>query len=173
MNTTQDNAPLLKAVADASQFCYNVENALSVEREEFVKSLVTLLPRLYLDFVDSDVEPDDDFTFSPMLDEMVYDRMRAGIERQLGPDDTFLETFEVDMKFSDTPIAVAISEALADIYQDLYEFTMQVRLSDGDSLREAFGVCRENFRLYWGQKLCNVMRPLNFLYTNGFTADEQ
>ena len=162
MNTTQDNAPLLKAVADASQFCYNVENALSVEREEFVKSLVTLLQRLYLDFVDRDVEPDDDFTFSPMLDEMVYDRMRAGIERQLGPDDTFLETFEV-----------AISEALADIYQDLYEFTMQVRLSDGDSLREAFGVCRENFRLYWGQKLCNVMRPLNFLYTNGFTADEQ
>lgn len=171
--TNPDTAPLLKAVADASQYCYTVENALAVEPAELIKSLVTLLPQLYLDFIGSDIEADDDFSYTPMLDEQAYDRVRSALQRQLGAEDIFLETFEEDMKFSDTPIAVSISETLADIYQDLYEFTMQVRLSDGEALTQAFGACRENFRLYWAQKLCNVLRPLNALCIGGFNGAEE
>ncbi len=40
----------------------------------------------------------------------------------MGEDDVFLETFEEDMKYSDTPVAASVSESLADIFQPLYNF---------------------------------------------------
>ena len=82
----------------------------------------------------------------------------------LGEDDTYLETFEEDMKYSDTPIAASIAEGLADIYQDLYNFLSPVRDSDGALAAPALVECRENFASYWGQTLTNVMRPLNHLH---------
>ena len=79
----------------------------------------------------------------------------------MGPDDTFLETFEQDMKYSDTPIAASVSESLADIYQPLYNFIMIVRETEGSELVGAYLECHENFETYWSQTLCNVLRALN------------
>ena len=84
----------------------------------------------------------------------------------LGPDDVYLETFEEDMKYSDTPIAASVSESLADIFQPLYNFISVVRDSEGENLETAYKECRDNFVGYWGQTLCNVMRALNNIYFN-------
>ncbi len=79
----------------------------------------------------------------------------------MGEDDVFLETFEEDMKYSDTPVAASISESLADIFQPLYNFISVVKDSEGDNAAGAFRECKENFESYWSQTLCNVMRALN------------
>lgn len=102
--------------------------------------------------------------YSSYVDEDYYEGVRLHIETLLGPDDTYLETFEEDMKYSDTPIASSISESLADIFQPLYNFISVVRDSDGEDLEGAYRECRENFVSYWGQTLCNVLRALNFIY---------
>lgn len=142
-----------------------------MEKDEFVAEMLRFLPRLYLDFSDpefDEIPESDEFEFfASYVDEDFYESVRLGVEMLLGPDDVFLETFEEDMKYSDTPIATSVSECLADIFQPLYNFIGAVKDSEGESAAGAFRECRENFESYWAQTLCNVLRALNNIrYSN-------
>lgn len=155
---------LLSITAESARYCQVVENAREMEKGEFVDAMVKSLPRLYAEFVSlsaEDVAALDYGYYQSYVDEQYYDTIRRNVENLLGPEDVFLETFEEDMKYSDTPIAASISEGLADIYQALYNFVMMVRESDGKELEGAYTECRENFDSYWSQSLCNVLRALN------------
>ena len=147
MNETELRSRLLGVVALASRYCATLENARETERDVFIAEMLDILPRLY-------------------LDEDYYGSVRRNAEQLLGPDDVFLETFEEDMKYSDTPIAASISESLADIFQPLYNFICIVKDTDGESAPGAFRECKENFEAYWSQTLCNVMRALNHVRYN-------
>ena len=168
MDTVQTR--LISLTALASDYCGLLEQAAEQEKDDFIRSAVSMLPRIYWEF--TDIEADEDapadlaegFLSGPeYMEEDYYESIRRHVEMLLGEDDTFLETFEQDMKYSDTPIAASISECLADIFQPLYNFVMRVRESDGDQLAAAFLECQEAFREYWSQTLCNVMRALNHL----------
>ncbi len=154
-----------EAVACAARFCISMENASETEKEDFVRNMVSILPRLYLLF--SEVEEDGEVSeisfLSTYVDEEMYENIKKGIARLLGEDDTYLETFVEDMKYSDAPVGASVSEGLADIYQDLFNFATNVKESEGELLEAAFDHCRENFMSYWSGTLCNVMRPLNQL----------
>lgn len=154
----------MRIVSDATQYCAAVENARESEKEDFVKYMLRMLPQIYLDFATVGKEEVGEFDYGfyqTYVDEEWYESVRRGIERLMGPDDTFLETFEQDMKYSDTPIAASVSESLADIYQPLYNFIMIVRETEGSELVGAYLECHENFETYWSQTLCNVLRALN------------
>lgn len=158
----------------ANEYCVVVGNASEIEKDEFVAEMLRLLPRLYISI--SDVKTDDcgfeneyDILHTH-LDEDYYDSIRRNMEMLLGPDDMFLETFEEDMKYSDTPIAVSISESLADIFQDLFNFVSTIKESEGLQTSVALSECKDNFESYWSQTLCNVMRALNNLrYLSGIS----
>ena len=83
------------------------------------------------------------------------------MESLLGEDDNYLEVFQTDMKYSETPLAASISEGLADIYQDLKDFISIYRLGNEPQMLEALYICYENFVSYWGQQLVNVLRALH------------
>ncbi|MCM1152560.1 MAG: DUF5063 domain-containing protein [Muribaculum sp.] len=181
MNNPQLTSRLLTVTSLASEYCMALESAAEITRAEFLATLTMLLPRIYLEFSDITIErsqqdmADEEMTFGlqpepeyypEYVDEAFYDSIRLKVESLLGPDDTFLETFEEDMKYSDTPIAASISECLADIFQPLYNFISTVRDTDGESTESAYIRCHEDFIAYWSQTLCNVMRPLNHLRNN-------
>ncbi|MDE6329856.1 MAG: DUF5063 domain-containing protein [Muribaculaceae bacterium] len=116
---------------------------------------------------DSDGFGDDDDEnpyYGNYLDEDYYESVRRHIEQLLGPADVFLETFEEDMKYSDTPIAASIAECLADIFLPLYNFISIVKDTEGDELEGAYRECHNNFTAYWSQTLCNVLRALNHYF---------
>lgn len=157
---------LLATVKLATQYCALVEQVADMERDEFVKELIKLLPQIYLKFCNitpEDVIVSDYGYYTEYVDEQLYETVRRRMEIMFGPDDMFLETFEEDMKYSDTPIAVSIAECLADIFQPLYNFIYTVKESEGGELEGAYLECRDNFTGYWSRTLCNVMRPLNSL----------
>lgn len=159
---------ILGATAIAAEYCRTLENAGNMERREMVDAMLRLLPGLYIAFNEIGVEDalhlsENPSYFETYVDEEYYESIRRGLEGVFGEDDTFLETFEEDMKYSDTPIASSISECLADIFQPLFNFVCIVRDSDGDNAVEAFADCRDNFESYWSQTLCNVLRALNHL----------
>ncbi len=167
MNEDNIRTRLLSVTQLAAGYCALCENATEMEKEEFVDRMLDSLPRIYWEFFDitaedlvtleeSDYRPD-------YVDEDYYDSIRRHIEAVLGPDDMFLETFEEDMKYSDTPIAASIAESLADIFQPLFNFISVVKDTDGDSLVEAYLQCKEDFVTYWSQTLCNVLRALNHI----------
>lgn len=116
---------------------------------------------------------EDEATYYPgYIDEDYYENVRRHIETLMGADDIFLETFEEDMKYSDTPIAASISECLADIFQPLYNFISIVKESEGTELEGAYKECHDNFVGYWSQTLCNVMRALNNIFYNSTSQSE-
>ena len=157
---------LLHVTTIAAEYCHACENAAEMEREEFINRMLDLLPRIYWEFFDLSVESvslDEFAYFSDYVDEDYYENVRRHIEALLGEDDMFLETFEEDMKYSDTPISASIAESLADIFQPLYNFISAVKDSEGEQMEEAYINCKEEFESYWSQTLCNVLRALNNL----------
>ena len=83
------------------------------------------------------------------------------IEELLGADDVYLEVFEEDMKYSDTPIRASVAEGLCDIFQELYNFISVVRDAPESRVNDALIAVRDDFASFWSQKVVNLMRPLN------------
>lgn len=166
---TEDNMRqrLLALTSLAAEYCAVCENAGEMDKNELIDRLLDTLPRLYWEFFDistDDVAVIEEYDSLPSyIDEDFYESVRRHIELVLGPDDVFLETFEEDMKYSDTPIAASIAESLADIFQPLFNFISVVKDTDGESIVEAFLLCKEDFVSYWSQTLCNVLRALNHI----------
>lgn len=158
---------LIAITALCADYCRTLEGCRDYEPRDFIARMLNLLPRLYLAFSDVEAEGDvslgEEEYFESYVDEDFYESIRRNIEMLLGPDDTFLETFEADMKYSDTPIAASISESLADIFQPLFNFISIVKDTEGEKMAAAYRDCRENFEGYWAQTLCNVLRALNYL----------
>ncbi len=160
---------LINLVALCSEYCVSLEQSSQMERNDLVNALLGYLPRIDFEFHDIDAGESAALEewgvgLSDHLDEMQYETIRMQLATVFGEDDSYLETFEKDMKYSDTPIATTISENLTDIYQPLYDFVTEVRESEGDNLEEAYRVCKDAFKDYWSQTLCNVLRALNSMH---------
>ena len=157
----------LAFIALSNEFCSAIENAMEFEKEDFVAKMLKMLPRIYMTVTDIDIEEsNEDYYALPYLDESVYDNLRSQLAALMGEDDVFLETFEEDMKYSDAPVSATISEALADIYQQLYNFVASVRDVDTEAINSIIITCKEDFASYWGQTLCNVLRALHSVFYN-------
>lgn len=174
MTQEEMRSKIMSVVSHAAGYCALLENAGQLTKREFVVETLKYLPRLYEEFSDDSIEfsgTDDYGYFASYVDEDYYESVRRNVEIVLGADDVFLETFEEDMKYSDTPVAASISESLADIFQSLYNFVGVVKDSEGENGEAAFRECRDNFEGYWAQTLCNVMRALNHLRYSGNLED--
>ena len=164
MQTDKLSPTSLAFIALTNEYCQLVENCGDCSREGLVESLVKLLPRIYITAID--LEPNLDYFDSfiaQALDESTYDIVRAGISSIMGEDDVYLEVFLDDMKYSDTPIATSISENIADLYQEFYNLVAALRDLNTDEQRNILSMCKDNFKEYWGQTLCNVLRALHSL----------
>lgn len=170
MTEDEMRSRLMSLTALSARYCQTLEHSADYEKDEFIALMLDFLPRIYWEF--SDLSAEDapgaaEFSYFPeYVDEDYYESIRRNVEGLLGPDDVFLETFEEDMKYSDTPVAASISESLADIFQPLFNFISNVKESGGENAPDAFRECKENFISYWSQTLCNVMRALNNLRYN-------
>lgn len=151
----------------ASEYCQALEGAPAADPREFTGTMLRLLPRIYITAADLDADGALDEGFiDQALDEDRYEAVRAGVSALLGEYDTYLEVFEEDMKYSDTPIAASISELLADLYQVFYNYIQTMRDAPEDLASSAVAAVKDDFATYWSQTLCNVLRPLNNIYYN-------
>ena len=159
-----------------NEYCLAVENARETTLREFVASMLKLLPRLYIAASDLNVvrpiDEDDEPYLDSYLDEDYYESVRREIETVMGADDVYLEVFEEDMKYSDTPIGASISEGVCDIFQVLYNFITMVRDAPAETIHMALVAVKDEFDSYWSQKLCNLLRPLNHICHNAVDDDE-
>lgn len=151
-----------------NEFCIAVENARESERGDFIDNMLRLLPRIYISATDlrTDGMQDEAAYIDNVLEEDYYESVRRNMESLLGEDDVYLEVFEEDMKYSDTPVAASISEGLADIFQALYNFINTIRDATDETMAAALCGIKDDFRAYWSAPLCNVLRALNHLKMN-------
>jgi len=110
-----------------------------------------------------EIEEQYDADFKPKVTEDMYAAVENAIESLLGEDNLYLETFHPDMRLSDSPIAVKISEDLADIYQDLGNFIAVFKDGNKETMNDSLAECIQHFKEYWGQKLVNALRAVHYL----------
>lgn len=152
----------------ANEYCQALEAVRQAEATDFINTMLRLLPRLYISATDLKVNNPDETEgyIDSVLDEDHYETIRQDIERVMGENDVYLEVFEEDMKYSDTPVAASISEGLADIFQSLYNFLNTMRDATAEVADEAVTAVKDDFKGYWSTTLCNVLRALNHLAYN-------
>ena len=73
----------LAFIALSNEYCEAIETASAADRDEFVNSMLRLLPRLYISA--TDIRPDDDDMayIDDALDEEAYNAARRNIEMLL------------------------------------------------------------------------------------------
>lgn len=149
-----------------NEFCTAIARASESEATDFVAEMTRLLPRLYISASDLPTNDNTDLAIEEVMDEDQYNAIRNQLEALLGENDTYLEVFEEDMKYSDTPIGASISESLADLAQVFFNIVETVRESPTEIIPEMLEAAKADFDTYWSQTLCNVMRPLNQIRYN-------
>ena len=160
-NTSKISPNSIAFIGLANEYCTTLANAQQYEQAEFVDSMLKLLPRIYISATDISIGNEPEAYIEPYLDEDYYESVRHHVEMVMGPDDIYLEVFEADMKYSDTPISASIAEGLTDIFQDLFNFVNNVKDAPQEQISDYVAVCKENFESFWGQRLCNVMKALH------------
>ena len=158
----------LEFVAVSLEFCTLMETEGSHTLLSFTNRALKILPLLYLHaiFLPEPEERDEDDEPEFFITEETYEVVRGRIAELLGIHDMYLETFHPDMPYSDTPIAATISENLADVYQDIGNFVALFRQENEEVREQALYICKENFRLYWGQKALNALKALHDIRYN-------
>jgi len=151
-------------VTVAVQYCAFLENFEEVSQNELTDKFTKLLPLLYLKTsMLPETELQDDSEPEITVTEELYNFIVSRLFNVYAKDDTYLEVFLQDMKYSETPISASISEDLTDIYQDLKNCITIYEHGVVEYANDALYVCSENFKSYWGQKLVNVLRALHSL----------
>lgn len=160
MNELSPNS--LAFIALANEYCQVLETVGERESSQLMSDLLKLLPRLYISATDLEQGPDEGY-IAGELDEATYDSVRRVLEQTLGEHDTYLEVVMDDMRYSDTPVAVNLSENLADLYQEFFNLVHSVQDLLPEDQNALLSACREHFADYWGQTLCNALRVLHSL----------
>lgn len=166
-NQRQISNNTLALMALCNEYCHSVETAREQGREDFIASMLRLLPRIYI--AGTDVPEglgDSEMFLQDALDEDFYDAMRRNVETVMGEDDTYLDVFEEDMKYSDTPISASVAEGCADLFQVFYNYLETVRDAPDELIEDATTAVREDFAQYWARTLCNVLRAINAIRYN-------
>lgn len=156
----------LSLIGLCREYCATLEGVEVMDARDFTNTVVRLLPRIYIAATDLTrivtLSDPDERSLDNYLEEDYYESLRLKIENLFGPDDVYLEVFEEEMKYSDTPIGASVSEGLCDLFQVFYNFTEAVKGSlDEELLAMTINAMRDDFETTWSQTLVNVMRPLN------------
>jgi len=167
MPSTPHSKENLEFITVAAEFCLFLEQIPEINKHQFLSHAVKYLPLLYLktsllldDTDETETEPE------RIVTETDYEILRESVASVLGMDDNYLEVFHPDMQYSDTPIAVTVSENMADIYQELKDFLYNCQLGDDEAMQNALTYCLVSFRTHWGQKLLNSLRALHQVLYN-------
>lgn len=160
--------PAIEFVTVAVQLCLYLEQVEGQDKSEFVEKMLCLLPLLYLKarLLPKATEEFDGFP-ERFVSEQEYEDIRQKVAQCMGADDTYLEVFVEDMRYSDEPITAFVSENIADIYQEIKDLACNYQTRDEAVMNDALVNCIEAFEQHWGQKLLNVLRPLHAVACEG------
>lgn len=144
------------------------------EKAEYVERLLHILPRLYssiLSLPNYFYNPAEDF-IEEYITEQSYEQVRLRAEGILSGDDLYLTLVAQDIQYSDTPVAIHISEHLADIYQHVGNLLGVIKEENDVALPAAIGRCRLYWREYWGEALISILSPLHTILVSQAEHDD-
>lgn len=168
MQQTNNNSKTIFAqgtidfVTVAAEFCAYLEQSTDRSKEQFVDTMLKLLPFLYVKaHLVKRVESNGDFLPDDKVTEEDYNWIRNIIYSILGNDDDYEElVFDPNTQSDETKWS-SISENLADMYQSLRNFVSAYQIGIEDCMHDALWLVMDQFELFWGKCLVDSLSRLH------------
>lgn len=168
MQQTNNNSKTIFAqgtidfVTVAAEFCAYLEQSTDRSKEQFVDTMLKLLPFLYVKaHLVKRVESNGDFLPDDKVTEEDYNWIRNIIYSILGNDDDYEElVFDPNTQSDETKWS-SISENLADMYQSLRNFVSAYQIGIEDCIHDALWLVMDQFELFWGKCLVDSLSRLH------------
>jgi len=158
---------VIEFVAVGNEFCKYIEHAAELKGDELLKILQRILPLMYLKAsLLHQMTPFFEEGNEKFVTESDWIKIHETLKDKFGTADDYLEVFDEKIIETVGPVLSAISENMADIYQDIKDFLLLYQTGTVEVMNDAVWECRMNFENFWGQKLVNSMRAIHkFIYS--------
>ncbi len=100
----------------------------------------------------------------PTITEQEWSAIYQGINLLLGPHNEFIRPAEAEEFDRSDLVTHTISEDMADIYQELGDFTSTYSRGLEELMNDAAWELKERFFEHWGKKLLRTLVPLHNLF---------
>ncbi|HEY9124586.1 MAG TPA: DUF5063 domain-containing protein [Bacteroidales bacterium] len=155
---------VVEFTAVANEYCHFLENVSSNEKAEFIDKSIKLLSLMYykaLSLPNAELvneEPNETF-----VTEFDWHFIRNGIQSLLDEDDIYFEMYDENLQELSEPESNTISEAMADIYQNVKDYLEIYKLGNEELSNDAIVNITETFNEYWGFELVKSLKTLHIL----------
>ena len=162
------SAEMVEFVRVANDYCQFLEELKDVGGKVFISSSVRHLAAVYHTFSGiGGTDPVDDSAGDHSVSEQDWSALFQRIAMLLGPhNDTIRLADEGEFDRSEV-ISHTVSEDMADIYQELRDFTTIYSRGVEDFMNDAGWELNERFAEHWGKKLLRALSALHELYVKG------
>jgi len=154
---------VVEFVTVAVEYCNFIENSQEISAFDFSKTINKILPLTYLKAsMLPNIDIDEECSSEDFVNEDIYNYVQNLISVKFGENDLDCDVPETSSQNGENTTAT-ISEILADIYQDLKNFTMNYRTNNELVMIESLYNCKLNFEQYWGERLLSALLALHKL----------
>ncbi len=158
---------VLEFVSSANEYCTWLQESDQQNSVQFIKQAVQLLSGIYHHVLRlKETEPVLEGGNEKFVTEKDWSEIFQKILHLLGPHNSYLRLADSDEFDRSDLVTHTISEDMADIYQDLSDFTRQFRQGIEELMNDAIWEVMSGFEQYWGTKLLNSLAALHLLYIN-------
>jgi hypothetical protein len=159
------SSELVEFVRIANDFCSLMEQLKGMKGKEFIQRSVELLPGLYGAILKvQDTEPVFETPAEPTVTEQDWSTVYQQMALLLGSHNEYLRPAGEDEFDRSDLVTHTISEDLADLYQELRDFTTIYSRGMEELMNDAAWELKERFTEHWGKKLLNALNAMHSLY---------
>lgn len=158
--------PVLEFTTVANEVCKFIENPTTTEVASLLSTLQKVLPFLYMK---ATLLPQTELLFDDGNEKFVTEEEWQAIRNRLlaiiGKYDSYLELMDEESETDEAKVS-SISENLADIYQDLKDYSSLFQIGAEQIMNDALWEIKYNFQRYWGIKVLSTMSTIHRLLEN-------
>ena len=168
------SSEMLAFVKAANVCCAFLEQLTDMEGRAFIIESVKHLSAVYASFLNTgESEPVLESPGEPTVSEQEWSALFQRIAMILGPHNDILRMADEGEFDRSEVVNHTISEDLADLYQDLRDFTTIYSRGVEEFMNDAAWELRERFAEHWGAKLLRALQALHELYVSGVDPSEK
>ena len=168
------SSEMVEFVRKANEFCNYLEQLKGTEGREFITESIKHLSGIYHFFMyTGKSEPVLDSIAEATVTEQEWSAMFQRISSILGPHNDILRMADEHEFDRSEMVNHTISEDLADLFQELRDFTTIYSLGVDELMNDAAWELGERFAEHWGTKLLRALLALNELYIRGVDPTEE
>jgi len=162
------SSEMLELVKSANACCAFLAQLKGTEGRSFILESLRHLSAVYSALVvTGDTEPVFESSAEPTVTEQEWSALFQKIGMILGPHNDILRLAAEEEYDRSEVVNHTISEDMADLYQELRDFTSIYSRGMEEEMNDAAWELKERFAEHWGAKLLRALQALHEMYVSG------